>query len=180
MGKIVPKRKQWAIEEEKGSKRVKAEVKSTQTEDSPDGISNEAYELMVKGRSTLLTWHISWLVFPISLVYIWFSNCSLPALTQKHPPLRTGKKWQTSAEKPCTMFSRRTRRWVDHWASVLMFSCWVSCSHAPSGFLEQSDAKSVGLHFHYNSNVKGLGWCLILPLVKHDLFFLYCVHIVTA
>ena len=51
MGKIVPKRKQWAVEEEKGSKRVKAEVKSTQTEESPDGISNEAYELMVKGRS---------------------------------------------------------------------------------------------------------------------------------
>ncbi|XP_030202624.1 geminin [Gadus morhua] len=56
VGKIVPKRKQWAIEEEKGSKRVKAEVKSTQTEDSPDGISNEAYELMVKETPPSTYW----------------------------------------------------------------------------------------------------------------------------
>ncbi|KAG7268445.1 hypothetical protein CRUP_037005 [Coryphaenoides rupestris] len=37
VGKVVPKRKQWAIEEEeKGSKRVKAEVKTktTQTEEN--------------------------------------------------------------------------------------------------------------------------------------------------
>ena len=90
MGKIVPKRKQWAVEEEKGSKRVKAEVKSTQTEESPDGISNEAYELMVKGRSdscTLLTWPNVWLVFPIctdeQLVFLtelslpWFRNAPI-------------------------------------------------------------------------------------------------------
>lgn len=47
-GKAVPKRKQWHSEQAKGSKRVKAEVKSTQTETLPDGVSTEAYELMIK------------------------------------------------------------------------------------------------------------------------------------
>ncbi|KAM9738083.1 geminin [Menidia menidia] len=50
-GKVIPKRKQWLLEQTRGSKRVKVEVKSTQTEDVdsiPDGMSNEAYELMVK------------------------------------------------------------------------------------------------------------------------------------
>ena len=51
-GKAVPKRKQWNPEQVKGSKRSKAEVKSTQTETEnlPDGLSTEAYELLVKGR----------------------------------------------------------------------------------------------------------------------------------
>ncbi|CAL8296843.1 unnamed protein product [Lota lota] len=56
VGKVIPKRKQWAIEQEKGSKRVKAEVKSTQTEELPDGISNEAYELMVKEMPPSTYW----------------------------------------------------------------------------------------------------------------------------
>ncbi|CAL8293567.1 unnamed protein product [Merluccius merluccius] len=56
VGKVIPKRKQWAVEQEKGSKRVKAEVKSTQTEESPDGISNEAYELMVKETPPSTYW----------------------------------------------------------------------------------------------------------------------------
>ncbi|XP_072226324.1 geminin [Leuresthes tenuis] len=50
-GKVIPKRKQRILLETRGSKRVKVEVKSTQTEDAdclPDGMSNEAYELMVK------------------------------------------------------------------------------------------------------------------------------------
>ncbi|XP_046875755.1 geminin isoform X1 [Hypomesus transpacificus] len=49
-GKAVPKRKQWNPEQVKGSKRSKAEVKSTQTETEnlPDGLSTEAYELLVK------------------------------------------------------------------------------------------------------------------------------------
>ncbi|KAM8883587.1 LOW QUALITY PROTEIN: geminin [Synchiropus picturatus] len=49
-GKVVPKRKQWHSEP-RGQKRVRVEVKSTQTEDidsSADGISPEAYNLMVK------------------------------------------------------------------------------------------------------------------------------------
>ncbi|XP_053189799.1 geminin isoform X2 [Scomber japonicus] len=50
-GKVIPKRKQWSAEQTRGPKRVKVEVKSTQTEESQcltDGMSNEAYELMVK------------------------------------------------------------------------------------------------------------------------------------
>lgn len=49
VGKVVPKRKQWSAEQ-RGPKRVKVEVKSTQTEETQcltDGMSNEAYELMV-------------------------------------------------------------------------------------------------------------------------------------
>ncbi|XP_024259386.1 geminin [Oncorhynchus tshawytscha] len=51
-GKVVPKRKQWNAEQGKGSKRMKAEVavKSINTEnaDLPDGVTKEAYELMIK------------------------------------------------------------------------------------------------------------------------------------
>ncbi|MEQ2310754.1 hypothetical protein AMECASPLE_012444, partial [Ameca splendens] len=50
-GKIVPKQKQWILDQSRGLKRVKVEVKSTQTEEADglsDGLSNEAYELMVK------------------------------------------------------------------------------------------------------------------------------------
>ncbi|KAM4724939.1 geminin isoform 2-T3 [Anableps anableps] len=48
--KVIPKRKQWKLDQSRGLKRVKVEVKSTQTEADclPDGLSNEAYELMVK------------------------------------------------------------------------------------------------------------------------------------
>ncbi|XP_008304615.1 geminin [Stegastes partitus] len=49
--KIHHKRKNWAAEQTRGPKRVKVEVKSTQTEVAdclPDGVSHEAYELMVK------------------------------------------------------------------------------------------------------------------------------------
>lgn len=55
MGKTIPKRKQWSAEQARGPKRVKVEVKSTQTEESQcltDGMSTEAYELMVRGGST--------------------------------------------------------------------------------------------------------------------------------
>lgn len=54
MGKVIPKRKQWSAVQPRGPKRVKVEVKSTQTEASQclsDGMSTEAYDLMVKGRS---------------------------------------------------------------------------------------------------------------------------------
>ncbi|XP_023831586.1 geminin isoform X2 [Salvelinus sp. IW2-2015] len=48
----VAKRKQWNAEQGKGSKRVKAEVAvksiNTENENLPDGVTKEAYELMVK------------------------------------------------------------------------------------------------------------------------------------
>ncbi|XP_059205101.1 geminin [Centropristis striata] len=50
VGKVIPKRKHWSAEQTRGPKRVKAEVKSTQTEETQcliDGMSKEAYELMV-------------------------------------------------------------------------------------------------------------------------------------
>ncbi|XP_051519919.1 geminin-like [Myxocyprinus asiaticus] len=51
-GKAVPKRKMWSAEQVKSSKRVKAEVavKSTNLENDnyPEGITQEAYELMIK------------------------------------------------------------------------------------------------------------------------------------
>ncbi|XP_061822921.1 geminin [Nerophis lumbriciformis] len=49
-GKSIPKRKQWNAEQSRGLKRVKVEVKSTQTDVSTlkDGLASDAYELMVK------------------------------------------------------------------------------------------------------------------------------------
>ncbi|XP_055075582.2 geminin [Misgurnus anguillicaudatus] len=51
-GKSVPKRKMWGAEQVKGSKRVKAEVAikttSPENENQPEGVSQEAYELMIK------------------------------------------------------------------------------------------------------------------------------------
>lgn len=50
VGKVIPKRKHWSAEQTRGPKRVKVEVKSTQTEVTQcltDGTSNEAYDLMV-------------------------------------------------------------------------------------------------------------------------------------
>ncbi|XP_057683560.1 geminin isoform X1 [Corythoichthys intestinalis] len=47
----IPKRKQWLAEQNRGLKRVKMEVKSTQTEDISsleEDAANEAYELMIK------------------------------------------------------------------------------------------------------------------------------------
>lgn len=58
-GKVIPKRKQWSAEQTRGPKRVKAEVKSTQTEETQcltDGMSNEAYELMVKETPPSTYW----------------------------------------------------------------------------------------------------------------------------
>ncbi|CAG11151.1 unnamed protein product, partial [Tetraodon nigroviridis] len=51
----IPKRKQWNATQTRGPKRVKVEVKSTQTDESRclvDGISTEAYDLMVKDTPT--------------------------------------------------------------------------------------------------------------------------------
>uniref|UniRef100_A0A671QVS5 Geminin-like n=1 Tax=Sinocyclocheilus anshuiensis TaxID=1608454 RepID=A0A671QVS5_9TELE len=51
-GKAVPKRKMWSAEQVKGSKTVKAEVavKSLipENENQPEGVTQEAYELMIK------------------------------------------------------------------------------------------------------------------------------------
>lgn len=51
-GKAVPKRKMWSAEQVKGSKRVKAEVAvkttSPENENQPEGVRQEAYELMIK------------------------------------------------------------------------------------------------------------------------------------
>ncbi|XP_028251761.1 geminin [Parambassis ranga] len=58
-GKGNPKRKHWIAEQSRGPKRVKAEVKSTQTEESEcliDGMSKEAYELMVKETPPSTYW----------------------------------------------------------------------------------------------------------------------------
>lgn len=52
LSKAIPKRKQWSATQTRGPKRVKVEVKSTQTDESQclvDGMSTEAYDLMVKG-----------------------------------------------------------------------------------------------------------------------------------
>lgn len=58
-GKVGPKRKNWTAEQIRGSKRVKMEVKSTQTEAADgliDGMSKEAYELMVKETPPSTYW----------------------------------------------------------------------------------------------------------------------------
>ncbi|CAB1457013.1 unnamed protein product [Pleuronectes platessa] len=58
-GKIIPKRKHWSAEQTRGPKRVKVEVKSTQTEETQcltDGTSTEAYELMVKETPPSTYW----------------------------------------------------------------------------------------------------------------------------
>ncbi|XP_012685136.2 geminin [Clupea harengus] len=51
-GKVVPKRKLWNADQVKGSKRLKAEVamRSADSENDiiPEGVSQEAYELMIK------------------------------------------------------------------------------------------------------------------------------------
>ncbi|XP_066531803.1 geminin [Hoplias malabaricus] len=59
-GKAVPKRKLWNTDQVKGSKRVKAEVAvksiDPESENQPEGISQEAYELMVKETPTSAYW----------------------------------------------------------------------------------------------------------------------------
>ncbi|XP_026862185.2 geminin isoform X2 [Electrophorus electricus] len=59
-GKTVPKRKLCGADQVKGSKRVKAEVaiKSTdpKNENHPEGVTQEAYELMVKETPTSAYW----------------------------------------------------------------------------------------------------------------------------
>ncbi|CAL1584693.1 unnamed protein product [Knipowitschia caucasica] len=56
--KFIPKRKQWVPDQIKGPKRVKVEVKSTQTEhhESTHTETNEAYELMVKETPPSMYW----------------------------------------------------------------------------------------------------------------------------
>ncbi|XP_026155671.1 geminin [Mastacembelus armatus] len=58
-GKVIPKRKQWSVSQTRGPKRVKVEVKSTQTEETQcliDGVSSDAYELMVKETPSSTYW----------------------------------------------------------------------------------------------------------------------------
>ncbi|XP_023118742.1 geminin [Amphiprion ocellaris] len=58
-GKLNSKRKNWTAEQTRGTKRVKVEVKSTQTEEAdclPDGMSHEAYELLVKETPPSAYW----------------------------------------------------------------------------------------------------------------------------
>ncbi|KAI4893356.1 hypothetical protein NFI96_023745 [Prochilodus magdalenae] len=59
-GKAVAKRKLWSADQVKGSKRVKAEVavKATdlENENHPEGITQEAYELMVKETPSSAYW----------------------------------------------------------------------------------------------------------------------------
>lgn len=57
--RVTPKRKQWSAAQTRGPKRVKVEVKSTQTEESQcltDGMSTEVYELMVKETPPATYW----------------------------------------------------------------------------------------------------------------------------
>ncbi|XP_017279277.1 geminin [Kryptolebias marmoratus] len=59
MGKVIPKRKHWIPDQTRGPKRVKMEVKSTQTEEAdclPDGVSREAYDLMVRETPPSAYW----------------------------------------------------------------------------------------------------------------------------
>ncbi|XP_068603367.1 geminin [Brachionichthys hirsutus] len=56
---VNPKRKHWSAEQARGPKRVKVEVKSTQTEESrclTDDVSKDAYELMVKETPPSAYW----------------------------------------------------------------------------------------------------------------------------
>ncbi|XP_068189287.1 geminin [Antennarius striatus] len=56
---VSPKRKKWSAEQTRGPKRVKVEVKSTQTEETQcltDDVSKEAYELMVKETPPSVYW----------------------------------------------------------------------------------------------------------------------------
>uniref|UniRef100_A0A8B9JKM6 Geminin DNA replication inhibitor n=2 Tax=Astyanax mexicanus TaxID=7994 RepID=A0A8B9JKM6_ASTMX len=59
-GKAVPKRKLWSVDQVKGSKRAKAEVAvkitDPENENLPDGISQEAFELMVKETPSSAYW----------------------------------------------------------------------------------------------------------------------------
>ncbi|MCI4391967.1 hypothetical protein PGIGA_G00140450 [Pangasianodon gigas] len=59
-GKAVPKRKLWSADQVKGSKRVKAEVAvknaDPENENQTEGISQEAYELMVKETPNSSYW----------------------------------------------------------------------------------------------------------------------------
>ncbi|XP_053469086.1 geminin [Ictalurus furcatus] len=59
-GKTVPKRKIWGADQVKGSKRIKAEVAvkhaNAENENQTEGISQEAYELMVKETPTSSYW----------------------------------------------------------------------------------------------------------------------------
>uniref|UniRef100_I3JPD3 Geminin DNA replication inhibitor n=1 Tax=Oreochromis niloticus TaxID=8128 RepID=I3JPD3_ORENI len=59
LGGAVNSGRNWTAEQIRGSKRVKMEVKSTQTEAADgliDGMSKEAYELMVKETPTSTYW----------------------------------------------------------------------------------------------------------------------------
>lgn len=67
MSQAIPKRKQWNATQTRGPKRVKVEVKSTQTEESQGlvgGMSAEAYDLMVKGKNSF---EICGLIYPPKL-----------------------------------------------------------------------------------------------------------------
>ncbi|XP_030596988.1 LOW QUALITY PROTEIN: geminin [Archocentrus centrarchus] len=58
-GKVSPKRKNWTADQIRGPKRVKMEVKCTQTEAADcltDGMSKEAYDLMVKETPPSTYW----------------------------------------------------------------------------------------------------------------------------
>ncbi|XP_063041475.1 geminin [Engraulis encrasicolus] len=59
-GKAVPKRKLWNAEQVKGSKRVKAEVAvrsvDSENDNIPQGVTREAYELMVKETTPSSYW----------------------------------------------------------------------------------------------------------------------------
>lgn len=80
----------------KGSKRVKAEVAITtspENENQPEGVSQEAYELMIKGKSSIMKsvlgchlWvNCDWAVYVIKEKLLGFS-------LQKLLGLRIGRK----------------------------------------------------------------------------------------
>ncbi|XP_036372191.1 geminin [Megalops cyprinoides] len=57
-GKSVPKRKLWSAEQVKGSKRIKAEVavRNVENENESEGMTKEAYELLVKETPPSTYW----------------------------------------------------------------------------------------------------------------------------
>nr|XP_040045674.1 geminin [Gasterosteus aculeatus aculeatus] len=60
-GKVVPKRKQCNAEYTRGPKRVKVEVKATQTDETPclsNDMSNDAYQLMVVETPPAAYWKV--------------------------------------------------------------------------------------------------------------------------
>lgn len=121
MGKVIPKRKQWKPDQTRGPKRVKLEVKSTQTDADclPAGVSQEAHDLMVKG-----TLYFTTLSLLLGFVLNFCCCCRNSAFH-----LLENSCWGASRG----IVQRPPGEWEGELIteSLLMVSC-LSCSHALS------------------------------------------------